>query len=50
MTGMPATPAPVIELSQVTKTYGEGEGQVRAVRGVDPYASWVRAVPASRRA
>jgi putative ABC transport system ATP-binding protein len=35
MTGMPTTPAPVIELSQVTKTYGEGEGQVRAVRGVD---------------
>jgi putative ABC transport system ATP-binding protein len=35
MTGMPATPTPVIELSQVTKTYGQGEGQVRAIRGVD---------------
>ena len=32
---MPAGAAPVIELSQVTKTYGEGEGQVRALRGID---------------
>jgi putative ABC transport system ATP-binding protein len=35
MTGMPAAPPPVIELSQVTRTYGEGEGLVRAMRGVD---------------
>ena len=30
----PAAP-PIIELSQVTKVYGEGEGQVRALRGID---------------
>jgi putative ABC transport system ATP-binding protein len=30
----PGTP-PVIELSQVTKIYGEGEAQVRALRGID---------------
>jgi putative ABC transport system ATP-binding protein len=35
MTGMPASPQPVIELSQVTKVYGDGEGQVRALRGID---------------
>jgi putative ABC transport system ATP-binding protein len=35
MTGMPAGPTPVIELSQVTKIYGEGEGEVRALRGID---------------
>lgn len=27
--------APIIELSGVTKIYGEGEGQVRALRGID---------------
>jgi putative ABC transport system ATP-binding protein len=32
---MPATPTPVIELSQVTKIYGHGEGEVRALRGID---------------
>ena len=32
---MPAQPTPVIELSQVTKIYGEGEGEVRALRGID---------------
>jgi len=35
MTGMPASPQPVIELSQVTKVYGHGEAQVRALRGID---------------
>jgi putative ABC transport system ATP-binding protein len=35
VTGLPAQPTPVIELSQVTKFYGEGEGQVRALRGID---------------
>jgi putative ABC transport system ATP-binding protein len=35
MTGMPSGPTPVIELSQVTKIYGEGEGEVRALRGID---------------
>lgn len=30
----PAAP-PLIELSRVTKIYGEGEGQVRALRGID---------------
>lgn len=30
----PAAP-PIIELSQVTKVYGDGEGQVRALRGID---------------
>jgi putative ABC transport system ATP-binding protein len=35
MTGMPQAPHPVIELSQVTKTYGQGEAQVRALRGID---------------
>jgi len=35
MTGMPSTPQPVIELTQVTKVYGAGEGQVRALRGID---------------
>ncbi|HEY8537418.1 MAG TPA: ABC transporter ATP-binding protein [Steroidobacteraceae bacterium] len=32
---MPASPQPVIELSQVTKVYGHGEAQVRALRGID---------------
>lgn len=35
MTGMPAQPQPVIELSQVVKIYGQGESEVRAMRGVD---------------
>jgi len=35
MTGMPQAPRAVLELSQVTKVYGEGEGQVRALRGID---------------
>ena len=35
MTGMPASPQPVINLSQVTKVYGRGEGEVRALRGID---------------
>jgi putative ABC transport system ATP-binding protein len=35
MTGMPASPQPVIELSKVTKVYGHGEAQVRALRGID---------------
>jgi putative ABC transport system ATP-binding protein len=35
VTGLPAPSTPVIELSQVTKFYGEGEGQVRALRGID---------------
>jgi putative ABC transport system ATP-binding protein len=30
-----AASTPIIELSQVTKIYGEGEGQVHAVRGID---------------
>ena len=34
MTGMPA-PQPVIELTQVSKIYGHGEGTVRALRGID---------------
>ena len=35
MTGMPTPPSHVIELSQVTRVYGEGEGEVRALRGID---------------
>ncbi len=35
MTGMPAAPLPLIELSQVAKIYGQGEGEVRALRGID---------------
>src|SRR6187551_3668244 len=35
MTGMPSTPQPIIDLSQVTKIYGQGEGEVRALRGID---------------
>lgn len=35
MTGMPASAQPVINLSQVTKVYGRGEGEVRALRGID---------------
>ena len=35
MTGMPNTPQPIIELSAVTKVYGRGEGEVRALRGID---------------
>jgi putative ABC transport system ATP-binding protein len=34
MTRMASESAPIIELSRVTKTYGEGEGQVRALRGI----------------
>lgn len=30
-----STTSPLIELSQVTKVYGEGEGEVRALRGID---------------
>jgi putative ABC transport system ATP-binding protein len=30
-----AIATPIIELSQVTKIYGEGEGQVHALRGID---------------
>lgn len=30
-----STSSPLIELSQVSKVYGEGEGQVRALRGID---------------
>ncbi|WP_129641421.1 ABC transporter ATP-binding protein [Peristeroidobacter agariperforans] len=32
---MPSSPTPVIDLSQVTKIYGHGEGEVRALRGID---------------
>jgi len=35
VTGMPSGPTPVIDLSQVTKIYGHGEGEVRALRGID---------------
>lgn len=35
MTGMPSAPQPVIDLSQVTKVYGHGAGEVRALRGID---------------
>lgn len=35
MTGLPTSPQPVIDLSQVTKVYGRGEGEVRALRGID---------------
>jgi putative ABC transport system ATP-binding protein len=35
MTGMPSASLPVIELSQVAKIYGQGEGEVRALRGID---------------
>jgi putative ABC transport system ATP-binding protein len=35
MTGLPASPQPVIDLSRVTKVYGHGEGEVRALRGID---------------
>jgi putative ABC transport system ATP-binding protein len=35
MTGMPASSLPVIQLSQVSKIYGHGEGEVRALRGID---------------
>lgn len=35
MTKFPPKPTPVIELSQVSKIYGEGEGEVRALRGID---------------
>lgn len=35
MTGMPSASHPVIELQQVTKVYGHGEAQVRALRGID---------------
>jgi putative ABC transport system ATP-binding protein len=32
---MPSSPTRVIDLSQVTKIYGHGEGEVRALRGID---------------
>lgn len=32
---MPSSPTPIIDLSQVTKIYGHGEGEVRALRGID---------------
>jgi putative ABC transport system ATP-binding protein len=32
---MPSSPQPVIELSQVSKIYGHGEAEVRALRGID---------------
>jgi putative ABC transport system ATP-binding protein len=32
---MPAAPTPIIELAQIHKIYGAGEGLVRAMRGVD---------------
>jgi len=32
---MPATPLPVIHLEGVSKVYGQGEAQVRALRGID---------------
>ena len=35
MTGNPATPAHVIELERVTKVYGHGDAEVRALRGID---------------
>ncbi len=35
MTGMPSAPTPIIDLSQVTKIYGHGAGEVRALRGID---------------
>ena len=35
MTGLPAAPQPVIDLAQVSKIYGHGEGTVRALRGID---------------
>jgi putative ABC transport system ATP-binding protein len=35
MTGMPKSTLPVIQLESVTKFYGQGEGQVRALRGID---------------
>src|SRR5262245_12953958 len=35
MKGMPATPVPVIKLEGVTKIYGRGEAEVRALRGID---------------
>jgi putative ABC transport system ATP-binding protein len=35
MTGLPAAPLPVIHLEGVTKFYGQGEAQVRALRGID---------------
>jgi len=35
VTGNPATPAHVIELERVTKVYGHGDAEVRALRGID---------------
>lgn len=32
---MDSVAPPIIELERVTKTYGQGEGQVRALRGID---------------
>ena len=35
MKGLPGQPVPVIKLEGVTKVYGQGEAQVRALRGID---------------
>jgi len=35
VTGTPSSQTPIIELSQVTKIYGHGDGEVRALRGID---------------
>jgi putative ABC transport system ATP-binding protein len=35
MNGMPANAHPILELTQVTKVYGQGEGAVHALRGID---------------
>jgi putative ABC transport system ATP-binding protein len=35
MTGMPSKQPPIIDLARVTKVYGQGEGEVRALRGID---------------
>jgi putative ABC transport system ATP-binding protein len=35
VTGLPSSSTPIIDLSQVTKIYGHGEGEVRALRGID---------------
>ncbi len=35
MTGMPSAPQPIIDLEKVTKVYGHGDGEVRALRGID---------------
>ncbi len=57
MTGMPSSPTPIIDLSQVAKIYGHGEGEVRVARGIDLginagefVAMMGPAAPANRRA